>query len=210
MFRRRSPKAPGAPPHQAYDPILLDVPEKGIIVALAQRAGSTSMLTALGDMRKRTIYPEVALRKRDREGVPIVMWLRDPFERLASALNMINRIQRPRRIGIQYRDVPMRFILERDNIHWKPQLELHREQGILIPNKFYAFEDLGDTWVKELPGFALGRKNETRGIKRTWAEYEETLTPKEMAQLRAFYKADINERARIVRPVPKGKAKGVS
>jgi len=195
MRRRGPPRVVGGSPNQAFDPILLDVPERNLIVAVVQRAASTSMLAAVGNMRERAIETVDAVRKRDTEGTKIVMWVRDPFERLASSLSLIHRRQRARPVGLHYRDVPLKFILGRDNVHWKPQLELHKHNGLVIPNEVYAFEELETKWPELLPEFVLERKNVTTGpIKRSWAEYEETLTRQEMAQLRNFYREDINAR----------------
>jgi len=169
-------------------------------VALVQRAGSTSM-SRLGQPKNRfeggprsgirsmpharkLITPE----KAKELGIPIIMWIRDPFERLASTHALVNKSF----------DNFWEHMLANDNVHWMPQTKLHTiVNDEFVPTKVYLFEDLAVTWAKEFPELPkLGVLN--KKPHDAWAELSADMDPAIIERLREYYADDFALRKELV------------
>ena len=145
-------------------------------VAVVHRAGSTSMTSV--DTGKKMLTPSEA--ESMSSDVDIIMWVRDPFERLTSAMNLLgkHRVLSGWRAGFP-------------NVHWLPQAECHTDSKF-YPNKIYAFEELNETWAKEFPGLELEHRKRTAVNKQSFEDFD--LGHDTIEQLREYYADDFKLR----------------
>ena len=146
-------------------------------VCLVPRAASQAMRHAMRQDPK--LLPDVP------EGNTRIMWIREPFDRLATALTLFTTNDK--------RDLStiVDSILEGHwNIHWIPQTTLH-------PNvdRYYPFETLNETWPLEFPDIPLDRRNRShkpeRGRPRVpWEQLKTQLTQEQIDGLTAYYAED--------------------
>jgi hypothetical protein len=120
------------------------------IIATTQRAASASMVESLkphdgGGSRR--IEP-VRVAELKRQGIHVVLWIRDPFDRLACSYHVFGK-----RFDNLHGWVD--HVCTTDNPHWSPQTELHTYNGDFLPTRVYAFEDLAASWEKEMPDHPL-------------------------------------------------------
>lgn len=127
------------------------------VVCTTQRAGSNSMAEALrpayNDSPANKIEVGEVIARRN-QGWPVLLWVRDPFEKFASAHGIFGR-----RISLAT------FIarVQRENdAHWAPQARTHTHSGLFLPTRVYPFYNLADTWAEELPGYPLNHLNKTK------------------------------------------------
>lgn len=165
------------------------------IVCTTQRAACTSMAEAL-----RPMFPESAANlitvgealARRRQGWPVLLWVRDPFEKFASAH------------GIFGRRTPLATFITRvgreDDAHWAPQTRTHTHSGIFLPTVVYPFYNLAETWAEELPGYTLHHLNKTKLLhdenhtfndRESWDSLKGRMSADQFSKLEALYHDDI-------------------
>ncbi len=126
------------------------------ILATTQRVASASMAEALGPAGTR---PEVkrisqsdAFLLRQAEGFEIIMWIREPLDRLACAYP----IWRSGKYGSLSPTAFAAKVQRGGNVHFDPQVSLHWISGIgFLPTRLYAYADMAETWGHEFGKYPL-------------------------------------------------------
>jgi hypothetical protein len=165
------------------------------VVCTTQRAGSCSMAEALrpafADSAANQITVGEALARR-RQGWPVLLWVRDPFEKFASAH------------GIFGRRMPLAMFITRvgreDDAHWAPQARTHTHSGVFLPTVVYPFYNLAETWAEELPGYTLNHLNKTKLLhdelhtysdREPWDSLKGRMSADQFSKLEDLYHDDI-------------------
>jgi hypothetical protein len=152
------------------------------VVCSTQRAGSNSIAEALrpayNDSQAQEITKAEAFARRS-EGWPVLLWLRDPLEKFASAYRIFGR-----NLGSTVEKFAS-YAMEHDDAHWAPQTQMHRRGGMFLPTKVMPFSDIAATWAEELPGYTLEHKNKS-------AKKAVQLPADLIARLRTHFKGDID------------------
>lgn len=170
----------GPPPishHRAMNPdaFATKIKVDGRTVCVVPRAASQSMKKALWSAGGKAVSEPVGRT---------IMWIREPFDRLATAAVMFAGGHR------SYEDFAQRILSGDWNVHWVPQTELHPEATV-----FYPFDLLAQTWAEEFPDIELPWQNRTEGkpgrVRVPWDVIEGTLKPETVARLREYYAKDI-------------------
>ena len=161
------------------------VPKFRKIVATTQRAASASMVESLkphdgGDSKKIEPGEVLDLKKR---GVHVLMWIRDPFDRIACAYNVF---------GKRFDTVEgfAEHICSNMNPHWSPQVKLHCYYGEFLPTRVYPFESLPSTWNVELPHHPLIHIGENPN-RLTWPELRDQMSSLIIADILAYWEDDV-------------------
>lgn len=128
------------------------IPEYDKVICCVQRAGSTSMDMSLRSISTRISQSEV-LKKR-REGVKILMWVRDPLDRLMCMYSLFDCEMSP---GAFVSETTGNY-----NYHWSPQTKMHLAHNIFLPTHVYAFDKLAETWEIEFPNHPLKWLNKSK------------------------------------------------
>ncbi len=165
------------------------------VVCTTQRAGSNSMAEALRPMfaasAANKIEPGEVLARR-RQGWPVLLWVRDPFEKFASAHGIFGR-----------RTSLTNFIIRarRENdAHWASQTRTHTHSGIFLPTRVYPFYNLAETWAEELPGYPLNHLNTTKLLhdelhtyraREPWDSLKGRMSADDLSKLEDLYHDDI-------------------
>ena len=166
------------------------------VVCTTQRAASTSMIEAMGPAQQESQVNLVSaaevlkLRKADW---PVLLWLRDPLERFASAYAIFGagRIPLARDVATMKNRTPAIFadeVFKHDDAHWAPMTRLHAFGDQFLPTRVYPFYDLAETWAEEMPGYRLALLNETK--RKSWNELTEEMNPNYVAMLCEHYLED--------------------
>lgn len=168
------------------------------VICTTQRAGSTSMIEA---MQPRPGYPESAVRQVEQrevlklraEGWLVLMWIRDPLHRFASAYSIFGkgRIPVSREINRKKYQNPGEFlqvVRELTDAHWAPMTRLHMHKGVFLPTKVYAFDDLKETWGSEMPGYYLRHINPSK--RQAYDRLAMQMSRHEIEALRKHYSED--------------------
>ena len=111
--------------------------DKNLIIGTTMRAASSSMHSILE--KRSTITQKRVLQLRE-QGMPVIIWFRNPFHRIASAYDIFKK---NRTFGefIEHATTVQ-------NTHWLPQTTIHSYEGLFLPNKVIPFDDLNETWTK--------------------------------------------------------------
>lgn len=125
----------------------------GKLLATTQRVASAAMAEALGpagrhDVRRITLNE--ARLFRTQQGYPVVIWIREPFDRLACAYHIWNE----QKTGMTPTDFAHK-VMAGGNPHFSPQVGLHSPAGEFLPTRVYAYEQLAETWPLEFGKFNL-------------------------------------------------------
>ena len=123
------------------------------LLATTQRVASAAMAEALGpagryDVRRITLSEARSLRAQ--QDYPVVIWIREPFDRLACAYHIWNE----QKTGMTPNDFSQKVMAE-GNPHFSPQVKLHSPAGEFLPTVVYAYEQLAETWPLEFGKFTL-------------------------------------------------------
>ena len=138
------------------------------IVCLIPRAASTSMRRAMNPART-GFTPHADASTVDFTGKDVLMWLRNPYDRLVSAKKLFWSLT-PEQFGA-------RVLSETENVHWIPQTEMHPQATIVMP-----FESLRQTWRQHFPDVELDRGRETvRPDPIPWADMAQAM-PDDMVE----------------------------
>jgi hypothetical protein len=146
---------------------------------------------AYNDSAANLITVEEALARRN-EGWPVLLWLRDPFEKFASAFAIFGK-GRLTSMGLQRRSLIGTFAdkaMVQDDAHWAPQTRTHRHGGVFLPTKVMPFSDIAATWAAELPGYTLGHVNQTRVRRATFVDLAVDMSADLLARLETHFKSD--------------------
>ncbi len=146
------------------------------VVATTQRTASVSMIEAMEPMNPAVpthkISPMATLQLR-KKGWPVLLWIRYPLERLASAYTIFGAR------GFQNKEYfPGSFasfierVLSETNPHWSPVSRLHMLGKEFLPTTIYTFEDLDRTWASEFPKYELQHLDQTP-VYSLWADISE-------------------------------------
>lgn len=162
------------PPRQAKRVRYYRVEKPHIVVCVTHRAASASMTEALrpASGRSSMITQNAALRYKN-EGARVLMWIRDPLDRIACAYPIFSRhLEAGGNV-----DGFAEMILSQTNPHWSPQTSLHRvARHGLLPTHVYPFESLNESWPMELGKFPLEHWGAQPG-RDTWKEIEDAMSP---------------------------------
>ncbi len=176
-------------------PRYIEVTDLKKVVCTTQRAGSNSMAAALrpcfAASAANLITAGEALARR-RQGWPVLLWVRDPFEKFASAHGIFGR-----------RTSLATFItrVTRENdAHWASQTRTHTHSGVFLPTVVYPFYNLADTWAEELPGYTLTHLNPTKLLhdelhtysrRESWESLKGRMGADQLSKLEDLYHDDI-------------------
>lgn len=172
------------PPRQAKRVRYYHVPQRKIVVCTTQRAGSASMAESLKPNTEglnQVISQSRALRLK-REGAKVLLWIRDPLERIACAYPIFGKNPN------DYAEM----ILSQSNPHWSPQTSLHRVAGHgFLPTHVYPFDSISESWPME-----IGYKNPLQHVGRqpgrmSWAELSDGMRASVIDDIINHWKADI-------------------
>ena len=126
------------------------------VVATTQRTASVSMIEALEpmcpDSPAHKINQQAALQLR-KKGWPVLLWIRNPFDRLASAYSIFG-------VRSDFNTFIER-VLGETNPHWSPVSQLHKVSGVFLPTIVYPFENLAASWASEFPKYKLEHLDRT-------------------------------------------------
>lgn len=157
------------------------------IICTTQRTASVSMVEALkpawDSANPQPITPADVLHYRNRRKTKVLLWIRYPFERLASAFTIFGR-----------KSTFEKFIgrvLTETNPHWSPIVNLHTYHDIFLPNHIYTFEGLEDTWTKELPDYPLDYWNRSEPY-LPWGEISSGMDHGLLKQLHEHFRYDFD------------------
>ena len=137
------------------------VPDLKKVVCTTQRAASVSMIEALApahdwsSARKISMTEAFALK---RQGWKVLMWIRSPYIRLASAYSIFGRGNGQ---GSYTFEEFLKRAMSETNPHWSPAVQLHTYGHELLPNDVHLFENLAVSWERELPGYPLEHLDKT-------------------------------------------------
>jgi len=174
-----------------------EVPGSRAVVCTTQRAGSTSMVEALKpahpDNDNALITAAEAFARR-KDGWRLLMWLRDPLDRFASAFAIFGagRIPLGRELTTLRYATPAVFadaVFQYDDAHWAPATRLHMFQGEFLPSIVYPFYNLAETWAEEFPAFPLPYRNET--TRKSWNELTKELNANYVTLICKHYEEDL-------------------
>ncbi len=163
------------------------------VVCTTQRTASVSMVESLGpshegsQTRKISMTEAFALK---RQGWKILIWLRDPFDRLACAYYIFGR-------NCDFADFLERAMTE-TNPHWSPISQLHTYGMEFLPTDVYAFENLEKTWAKELPGYYLIHIG-ANPKRKTWRELAEQIDNDFLDRVMEHWRNDFDMRSWVRR-----------
>lgn len=151
------------------------VPRHHVVVCTTQRAASVSMIESLAPMDPNNTNMQILparVKELKESGTPILLWVRDPYDRIACAYHIFGG----NFISV---DAFIENIIQIENPHWSPMTKLHRFNGTFLPTRVYPFEHLAETWVKELLGFPL--QHVGANIDRvTWKHLEKKISDDNM------------------------------
>ena len=107
------------------------------IIATTQRTASVSMIEAMQPMQLGSHVTKLAfvseIRTFKNMSWPVLLWIRYPLDRLASAYTIFGQSN--------FEDF-IRRVLDETNPHWSPVSKLHSLGKDFIPTHVYAFENL--------------------------------------------------------------------
>jgi len=113
-----------------------------------------------------------------------ILWIRDPYDRLASVYNIFMRSgKRKGKI-----DNWTTGAFNNYDPHWEPQTNLHTP-GVNV-SKIYRFDDIAETWPLEFPGVELPWKHKTKA-KIKWKTYEKELSKPVLDMIHEKYAEDL-------------------
>lgn len=118
------------------------------VIAYSAKAGSTSIGRALSQYRKMPQAQAMDWRKR---GLPVVLFMRHPYERLVSAWWMFSTGARghSRRFPTAFEDFVRKALHgkpDKEAYHWAPQTDYHTYNGTFLPTEVYPFDRISTLW----------------------------------------------------------------
>ncbi len=125
-------------------------------LAATQRVASAAMAEALGAAKgndvKRTNPRKVARFLKTQPDYPVVIWIREPLDRLACAYHIWNE----NKTGMTPEEFA-KWAMGSKDPHLAPQALLHSPGGVFLPSRVYAYEHLAETWPLEFGKYPLRR-----------------------------------------------------
>jgi hypothetical protein len=158
-------------------PSYYHIKDHNLIICTTPRVASSSMSKLLSGRIVISQGNALSLQKTHN----IMMWMRDPLERLACAFALdMNRAKTFPQFASQ--------VTYMSNRHWIPQTTLHSFNGVLVPTIIYPFGALLETWPAKVGILPHERKSKNR---KTWDDLEPELTENQLRDILKYYEADI-------------------
>ncbi len=152
--------------------------DKNLIIGTTMRAASSSMHSILE--KRSTITQKRVLQLRE-QGMPVVIWLRQPYIRLASVYHLFKKNRTINEF--------IHHAVHVRNTHWIPQTTLHSYNDQFLPNRVIPFSTLNETWL-EMVGIPLPHKKESN--RETWKDLLEHTSTDSLLLLQNYYRDDLN------------------
>jgi hypothetical protein len=167
------------------------------VVATTQRTGSNSMAEALGPADDTKMTRFITLGEAfelKQAGWPVLLWIRYPFDRIASAYHIFGRD----------RDVSecMEMFMSELNPHWSSVVKLHTRGTEFMPTTVHAFEDIDATWANELPSYELPHIGEQN--RRSWFELVREISDNQLHRMMEHWRNDLDVHKWALRESPLG------
>ena len=154
------------------------------ICATTQRAASAAMAEAFGPAGALGCGSRISMGNaemlRNETEADIVLWIREPLERMVCAYDIWKDAHTPEEFCAK--------VLREQNAHWSPTTTLHRIHGDFLPTKIYAFEDLNETWADEFPKHKLRHLGARERMQLP--EFMEQVSPEMWDTIVAHYRED--------------------
>ncbi len=154
------------------------------VLGTTLRAASSSM--HYGINTRTTISQEKVLSIRDE--VEVVIFLRDPLERMACAYALFKG-------AYDFAEWSQNAI-NKYNAHWAPQTDIHSFQGVFLPNKVLLFDKLNDLWKEMFPDHPLIHSKDFP--RKSWDELVGQLSMSQLNNILDFYEDDIELYRKLV------------
>ena len=168
------------------------VKECDTVVGCTTKVASTAIGQAMANRPTISRADVMKRRRMTKDDVRVILFIREPFDRFASAYRKFCRGRTPSEF--------FKFTEQNENRHWQSQVWQHSEAGILIPNIVIPFENMGEMWPVFLPNIKLPVVNASKN-KRSWGDIREELSPYEVGTLISRYKEDTAQWALAVQQV---------
>ncbi len=162
------------------------------VVCTTQRTASVSMVESLGPSHEGSQTRKISMTKAfalKRQGWKILIWIRNPFDRLACAYYIFGR-------NCDFADFLERAMTE-TNPHWSPVTQLHTYDMEFLPTDVFLFENLEKTWAKELPGYSLIHIG-ANPDRKTWDELVKNTPNELLIRVLDFWDADLELRQKLL------------
>ena len=134
---------------------MIYVPTHNIVLFTTQRAASTSMHESLAPMDSKNDNRYVKQGEAAQliaKGAQGIMFIRNPFERFASANDIFGkRFCCPE----SFADYAIRNF----NSHWSPMMAVHCGPKGFLPTRVFAFDNLAEQWGLLMPKYPLLSRN---------------------------------------------------
>lgn len=133
------------------------------ILGFSAKVASSSIILAL----KETSYPRRTIdyvrQQNKKNGVPVVLFFREPIDRLVSFWWMIESRQQ-NKTGLlmpfeEFCEYILRWPMHSWDHHWIPQSMWHGRRGQLVPNIVYPMSSIKDEWPILFPNIELPHRN---------------------------------------------------
>ncbi len=152
--------------------------DKNLIIGTTMRAASSSMHTVL---EKRSTITQKRVMQLREQGMPVVIWLRQPYARLASAYSLFKKNRSINEF--------IHHVTHVRNTHWLPQTTVHSYNNQFLPTKVIPFSKLNDTW-EELIGVPLPHLKESN--RDMWGKLLEDVSTDSLCLLQVYYRSDLD------------------
>ena len=162
----------------------------GRILAYTEKCGSKSIRAHIKPIvETANIGAPTALKLRE-EGAKVLLFVRDPLDRLVSAWTFFQKQKMPFEKWLN-------IALTKPDRHWRPQVEAHTWNGEFIPNRLYPLDLLTNYWGNLFQGAHPMRPlNQTEH--KDWAHYVNQLSRDTIERVIERYVQDIDLYARVV------------
>jgi hypothetical protein len=162
------------------------IPMQRKVVATTQRAASASMVESLkphDNGGSHRVEPDRVLELK-RQGMHVIMWIRDPFDRLACSYHVFGKRFENLHEWVDH-------VCTNKNPHWTPQTVLHNYPGHgFLPTRVYSFEDLSKTWTKEFPDHPLQHVG-LNPDRLSWTHLKNSMSNMDLAKLYEHFENDL-------------------
>ena len=126
------------------------------VVATTQRTASVSMIESMAPAHEGSKVTKISAEEVNFLRVmdwPVLLWMRHPFERIASAYSIFGRY-------CSLEEFCQRAMKE-TNPHWSPVSKLHSRGKIFLPTHIFPFTGLAESWAEQMPGYVLEHLDKT-------------------------------------------------
>ena len=161
------------------------------VIATTQRTASVSMIESMAPAHEGSRVEKISAEDvftfrnwpSDKGGNwPVLLWMRHPFERLASAYSIFGRY-------CSLEEFIQRALKE-TNPHWSPVTKLHTIGKYFLPTHVFPFTSLAETWAEQMPGYKLEHLDKTPN-RISWNEGIEFVHPKTLMNMDNHWHDDL-------------------